>query len=60
MSWENVHDVIRKKMQNHIYRMTPLLYMCKKNLFVQDSAVNVLLNWPEQLQRHMCSQILKR
>lgn len=30
MIWENVHDVIRKMMQNRTYRMTPLFYMHKR------------------------------
>ena len=52
MPWGNVCDIIRKKMQNHIFRITPLLYICKKNLLVKVFGVNMLLDSLELLQRN--------
>ena len=62
MTWRNVHDVIRKKMQNHIYnRMTPLLYRHKtvsvKILYQRTYVTGVAR---ATTVKHMCALRLKK
>lgn len=41
MTQENVHDVIRKKVQNHICRMAPELHIHKRKSVSSSSTVSM-------------------